>query len=172
MRRRTVRAFGLAKPDLQCHCSLCRKDSGVASTPILIALEANPKWLAGEGLVQVYTRPTRRGQHSAERVHRGLRSSPSGGAIGFTSDAWTLILACGSRAIPSLGQRHHGTRSPDLRHRSTKVFLFRSRVGTKALTEIRATPAGVGPPRLVCRGSWRGEECEVGSYQSDGTLSA
>lgn len=167
MRRRTVRAFGLAKPDLQCHCSLCRKDSGVA----LIALEANPKWLAGEGLLQVYTRPTRRGQHSAERVDCGLRS-PSGRAIGFTSDAWTMILACGSRAIPLLGQRHHGTRSPDLRHRSTKVFLFRSRVGTKALTEMRATPAGVVPPRLVCRGSWRGEECEVGSYQSDGTLSA
>jgi hypothetical protein len=41
-----------------CHCSLCRKVSGVASNAVIVVPKADLQWLAGEDLRQVYTRPT------------------------------------------------------------------------------------------------------------------
>jgi hypothetical protein len=41
-----------------CHCSLCRKVSGVASNAVIVVPETDFEWLAGEDLRQVYTRTT------------------------------------------------------------------------------------------------------------------
>ena len=41
-----------------CHCSLCRKVSGAASNASLLVPTSELEWLAGEDLLQVYTRPT------------------------------------------------------------------------------------------------------------------
>jgi hypothetical protein len=41
-----------------CHCSLCRKVSGVASNAGLMTGKGELEWLAGEDLLQTYTRPT------------------------------------------------------------------------------------------------------------------
>ncbi len=38
-----------------CHCSLCRKVSGVASNAEFMTATANLKWIAGEDLLQTYT---------------------------------------------------------------------------------------------------------------------
>jgi hypothetical protein len=42
----------------ECHCSLCRKVSGTASNAVLITARRSLRWVQGEDLVQVYTRPT------------------------------------------------------------------------------------------------------------------
>ena len=42
----------------QCHCSLCRKVSGTASNAALLTARRSLRWVAGEELVQVFTRPT------------------------------------------------------------------------------------------------------------------
>ena len=49
---------GWLSPIWMCHCSQCRKHSGVASNAKLLAPRKNLTWLAGEDLVQVYTLPT------------------------------------------------------------------------------------------------------------------
>jgi hypothetical protein len=41
-----------------CHCSLCRKVSGAASNATIIVPEADFRWLAGEEIARVYTKPT------------------------------------------------------------------------------------------------------------------
>ena len=41
-----------------CHCSLCRKVSGTASNATIVVPETDFKWIAGEELRRVYTRPT------------------------------------------------------------------------------------------------------------------
>jgi hypothetical protein len=72
---------GRANPIGLCHCSLCRKVSGVASNASFLVGTGDLKWLAGEDLLQVYTRPTgwrttfcRRCGSPAPSLH------PSGGA--------------------------------------------------------------------------------------------
>ena len=42
----------------QCHCSLCRKQSGTASNASLIVRSDQFVWLAGQDLVSSYVRPT------------------------------------------------------------------------------------------------------------------
>ena len=49
---------GRVNPIGMCHCSLCRKVSGVASNATLMTGKDEIKWLAGEDLLQTYTRPT------------------------------------------------------------------------------------------------------------------
>jgi hypothetical protein len=41
-----------------CHCSLCRKVSGTASNATIVVPEADFKWISGEELRRVYTKPT------------------------------------------------------------------------------------------------------------------
>jgi hypothetical protein len=41
-----------------CHCSQCRKVSGVASNAVIVVPEAELCWLAGEELRQVYRKPS------------------------------------------------------------------------------------------------------------------
>jgi len=41
-----------------CHCSLCRKNSGAASNAVIIVPEGDFKWISGDELRQVYTKPT------------------------------------------------------------------------------------------------------------------
>jgi hypothetical protein len=41
-----------------CHCSLCRKVSGVASNAIIVVPETDFEWLSGEELRRVFKRPT------------------------------------------------------------------------------------------------------------------
>ena len=41
-----------------CHCSLCRKVSGAASNATLLVPRDEFRWLAGEELLNLYTRPT------------------------------------------------------------------------------------------------------------------
>jgi hypothetical protein len=41
-----------------CHCSRCRKVSGTASNATIVVPETDFKWIAGEELRRVYTRPT------------------------------------------------------------------------------------------------------------------
>lgn len=48
---------GRINPIGMCHCSLCRKVSGVASNASLMTGKDELKWLAGEDLLQTYTRP-------------------------------------------------------------------------------------------------------------------
>jgi hypothetical protein len=49
---------GKVSPLGQCHCSLCRKASGTASNAALLTARGSLRWVQGEELVQVYTRPT------------------------------------------------------------------------------------------------------------------
>ena len=42
----------------QCHCSLCRKQSGAASNAAFIVRKEQLVWLAGQDLVSSYIRPT------------------------------------------------------------------------------------------------------------------
>lgn len=42
----------------QCHCSLCRRQSGTASNAAWIVRAAQLQWLSGEGLIRSYVRPT------------------------------------------------------------------------------------------------------------------
>jgi hypothetical protein len=41
-----------------CHCSQCRKVSGVASNAVIVVPEADLRWIAGEALCQLYERPS------------------------------------------------------------------------------------------------------------------
>jgi hypothetical protein len=52
--------FGIRRtnPIGMCHCSLCRKVSGVASNATFMVGRDDLEWLAGEDLLQTYTRPT------------------------------------------------------------------------------------------------------------------
>ncbi len=64
-----------------CHCSLCRKVSVVASNSTFMVSKDDLKWLAGEDLLQTYTRPT--GWHSTFCRTCGSPAPnphPSGGA--------------------------------------------------------------------------------------------
>ncbi len=72
---------GRVHPMGMCHCSLCRKVSGVASNATFLTGRDDLKWLTGEDLLQTYTRPTglqstfcRTCGSPAPRLH------PSGGA--------------------------------------------------------------------------------------------
>jgi hypothetical protein len=49
---------GRINPIGMCHCSLCRKASGVASNAGLLVGRDDLKWLSGEDLLQTYSRPT------------------------------------------------------------------------------------------------------------------
>jgi hypothetical protein len=42
----------------QCHCSLCRKESGAASNAAFIVRSEQLAWLAGQDLVSSYIKPT------------------------------------------------------------------------------------------------------------------
>ncbi|MDX1375259.1 MAG: GFA family protein [Burkholderiales bacterium] len=42
----------------QCHCSLCRKQSGAGSNAAFIVRSEQLVWLAGQGLVASYVKPT------------------------------------------------------------------------------------------------------------------
>jgi hypothetical protein len=42
----------------QCHCSLCRKVSGVGSTATVAVAADQLKWISGENLVQAFERPS------------------------------------------------------------------------------------------------------------------
>jgi hypothetical protein len=41
-----------------CHCSQCRKVSGVASNAVIVVPEAELRWLAGEELRQEFAKPS------------------------------------------------------------------------------------------------------------------
>ncbi len=41
-----------------CHCSQCRKVSGVASNAVIVVPEAELRWLAGEELRQTWAKPS------------------------------------------------------------------------------------------------------------------
>ena len=41
-----------------CHCSQCRKVSGVASNAVIVVGKDELRWLAGEELVQEFAKPT------------------------------------------------------------------------------------------------------------------
>jgi hypothetical protein len=41
-----------------CHCSQCRKVSGVASNAVIVVPEAELRWLSGEELRQSYAKPS------------------------------------------------------------------------------------------------------------------
>ncbi len=67
----------------QCHCSLCRKQSGAAANAAFIVKEEQVRWLTGEELIHSYVKPT------------GFRSnfccrcgSPVPNRIQSTSYAW------------------------------------------------------------------------------------
>ncbi len=42
----------------QCHCSICRKASGVASNAALLTATRSFAWVSGEELAQTYERPS------------------------------------------------------------------------------------------------------------------
>lgn len=42
----------------QCHCSLCRKVSGVASNAVLLTSRNSLRWISGEDSAQRYQRPS------------------------------------------------------------------------------------------------------------------
>jgi hypothetical protein len=53
--------FGYSRAVTQigmCHCSQCRKVSGVASNAVIVVPEADFEWLCGEDLRQLYVKPT------------------------------------------------------------------------------------------------------------------
>ncbi len=42
----------------QCHCSLCRKQSGAAANAAFVVQGEQLRWLSGEGLIRSYVKPT------------------------------------------------------------------------------------------------------------------
>ena len=64
-----------------CHCSLCRKASGTASNAVLLAPKVELRWLAGEALLQTFTRPTGWGTTFCRTCGAPMpHPHPSGGA--------------------------------------------------------------------------------------------
>ncbi len=64
-----------------CHCSLCRKVSGVTSNSTFMIGRDDLKWVAGEELLQTYTRPTGwRSTFCGTCGSPGPNPHPSGGA--------------------------------------------------------------------------------------------
>ncbi len=42
----------------QCHCSLCRKQSGAAGNAAFVVKDEQLRWLSGEALIHSYVKPT------------------------------------------------------------------------------------------------------------------
>ena len=49
---------GRVSPVGQCHCSLCRKASGVASNAVLLTSRKSLRWLSGEDGIAHWSRPS------------------------------------------------------------------------------------------------------------------
>ena len=49
---------GRVSPVGQCHCSLCRKASGVASNAVLLTSRKSLRWLSGEDGIARWSRPS------------------------------------------------------------------------------------------------------------------
>ncbi len=49
---------GRLSPIGKCHCSLCRKTSGVASNAVLLTAVKSLRWVSGEDHVQTWSRPS------------------------------------------------------------------------------------------------------------------
>ena len=67
----------------QCHCSLCRKQSGAAANAAFVVQNKQLRWLSGETLVHSYVKPT--GFRSDFCIRCG---SPVPNRIGSTSYVW------------------------------------------------------------------------------------
>ena len=105
----------------QCHCSLCRKQSGAAANAAFIVPGENLSWKTGEELVSSYVKPTGFRSNFCSRC-----GSPVPNFIGKTSFVWVpaglledpvslriaLHLFVGSRASwepkPTTGVQYEG----------------------------------------------------------------
>ncbi len=67
----------------QCHCSLCRKQSGAAANAAFVVKGKQLRWLSGEALISSYVKPT--GFRSDFCSHCG---SPVPNRIQSTSYVW------------------------------------------------------------------------------------
>ncbi|MXS85684.1 GFA family protein [Nitrosomonas sp. HPC101] len=54
----TFEVSGTVPKLYQCHCSLCRKQSGSTSNTATIVQTENFRWLSGESLISSYRKPT------------------------------------------------------------------------------------------------------------------
>lgn len=104
---------------LQCHCSLCRKQSGAASNAAFIVLSDQLLWHAGQHLISSYVKPSGFRSDFCSRcgspVPNPLRSTsyvwvPAGLLEEPSSFAITMHLFIGSKAswepMPASGTLH------------------------------------------------------------------
>lgn len=70
----------------QCHCSLCRKQSGSAANAAFIVMHDQLTWMSGEALIATYARPTGFRSNFCSRC-----GSPLPNPIGTTQYTWIPV---------------------------------------------------------------------------------
>ena len=96
-----------------CHCSKCRKVSGVASNATLMTSREGLVWISGEGQISKFELPSGWGAVAVFglRVAGFPSSIPMAAPIGFPPAFSTPTRVFELRAISSWARRRPGTRS-------------------------------------------------------------